>query len=346
MPKGFERVIYAPNIHVGGGEVLLVSLMKSLQEHPNTLYILDERMELPLSIKTPQNIMRVKHSFFSRLIAEIRLSNDIGDSGTILCLGNLPPFFSVKAYVVLFIQNRLLVDKEMLKNVSFFNRIKIMIQRMWLRYRNNSVQRVIVQTRTMQNLILEAQGRQADVLPFFDISSMSRDSNIESITQKYDYIYVASGDPHKNHRNLILAWVEMAKKGHYPSLCLTIKEASFNRLVAWICDMKDKYQLNIHMVGEIAHARISDYYKASSALVYPSYTESFGLPLIEAANFGMPIFASNLDYVKDVVVPTKTFDPDSPISIMDAVISNNAGGIAKLAINLLTPEEFIAEVFG
>jgi len=343
--SGFDKVIYAPNIHTGGGEVLLVSLLELLQEHPNTLYIFDERMELPLSIKTPQNIIRIKHSFFSRLIAEIRLSNDVGDSGTVLCLGNLPPFFSVKADVVLFIQNRLLVDKEMLKNVSFLNRAKIMIQRMWLKYRNNSVQRVIVQTRAMQNLTSEAQDRQVDVLPFFDINSLQHDSETESVKQKYDYIYVASGDPHKNHRNLILAWVELAKRGYYPSLCLTLKETSSYKLVSWISYIKEKYQLNIYMVGEIAHKKIQDYYRASSALIYPSYTESFGLPLIEAASIGMPILASKLSYVHDVVEPTLTFDPNSPDSIMSAVMLN-ANASAKLSVKLVSPKEFISNVFG
>lgn len=78
------------------------------------------------------------------------------------------------------------------------------------------------------------------------------------------------------------------------------------------------------MVSEIVHTKIVDYYKASLALIYPSYRESFGLPLVEAAYLSMPLLASKRDHVEGFVFPTVLFDPDSPISIMNAVISNTA----------------------
>ena len=49
------------------------------------------------------------------------------------------------------------------------------------------------------------------------------------------------------------------------------------------------------------------------------FFESFGLPLLEAKFLGLPILASELDYVRDVVEPTETFDPESPVSISRAV---------------------------
>jgi len=36
-------------------------------------------------------------------------------------------------------------------------------------------------------------------------------------------------------------------------------------------------------------------------LVFPSYIETFGLPLIEASNFGLPILVSDLDYAREVI---------------------------------------------
>ena len=57
----------------------------------------------------------------------------------------------------------------------------------------------------------------------------------------------------------------------------------------------------------------------SRALIYPSTLESFGLPLIEARDAGLPILASELDYVRDTVDPEESFDPHSPISVARAV---------------------------
>ena len=54
-------------------------------------------------------------------------------------------------------------------------------------------------------------------------------------------------------------------------------------------------------------------------MIFPSTSESFGLPLVEAAHLGLPILAPELDYVRDVCSPVQTFDPTSPLSIARAV---------------------------
>ena len=37
-------------------------------------------------------------------------------------------------------------------------------------------------------------------------------------------------------------------------------------------------------------------------MLFPSYIETFGLPLIEAASFGIPILAADMDYAREVMV--------------------------------------------
>jgi len=83
-------------------------------------------------------------------------------------------------------------------------------------------------------------------------------------------------------------------------------------------------------------------YSSSSALIYPSLFESFGLPLVEANQYGLPIIASELDYVRDVVDPEETFDPNSSKSIYRSVkrflkINNDK-------TNVIEPAEFIKSV--
>jgi glycosyltransferase involved in cell wall biosynthesis len=69
----------------------------------------------------------------------------------------------------------------------------------------------------------------------------------------------------------------------------------------------------------LGRAEIDAAYRQSGALIFPSLTESFGLPLIEARGRDLPILAGELDYVRDVCVPVETFDPRSPRSIARAV---------------------------
>ena len=61
------------------------------------------------------------------------------------------------------------------------------------------------------------------------------------------------------------------------------------------------------------------YYRRVKALIYPSFFECFGIPMIEAKNFDLPIIAAELDYVRDLIKPAETFDPSSPRSIARAV---------------------------
>ncbi|MEY8216185.1 MAG: glycosyltransferase, partial [Colwellia sp.] len=80
-------------------------------------------------------------------------------------------------------------------------------------------------------------------------------------------------------------------------------------------------------------------YEASKALVFPSLRESFGLPLIEASSAGLPIIASELDFVRDVSCPVQTFDPSSPVSIARAIARFLEIRIESGVMN--TPDSFV-----
>lgn len=53
--------------------------------------------------------------------------------------------------------------------------------------------------------------------------------------------------------------------------------------------------------GIIKHDILLSYYKAAAALVFPSSIETVGLPLLEAAAFGLPVLAADVDYAHEVL---------------------------------------------
>lgn len=57
----------------------------------------------------------------------------------------------------------------------------------------------------------------------------------------------------------------------------------------------------ITYMGTLPYAEVSAMYQACDALVFPSYIETFGLPLIEAAMAGLPILAADLPYAREVL---------------------------------------------
>jgi glycosyltransferase involved in cell wall biosynthesis len=110
-------------------------------------------------------------------------------------------------------------------------------------------------------------------------------------------------------------------------------------LCAWIDEQKLQYGLNLEIIGFLSHDQIVQLYAQAQALIYPSQFESFGLPLIEARQVGLPVLAAELDYVRDVLDPEQSFDPNSPLSIARAV--RRYLGVSEFPMQLLDAAKFV-----
>jgi glycosyltransferase involved in cell wall biosynthesis len=130
---------------------------------------------------------------------------------------------------------------------------------------------------------------------------------------------VSDGAPHKNHRRLLQAWAILAGDGIYPTLALTLHPSRDKVLREEVVATSDRHSLRIRDLGQLPHQDLLRLYHRASALLFPSLAESFGIPLIEATEAGLPIIAPELDYVRDVCIPIETFDAHSPRSIARAV---------------------------
>lgn len=61
-----------------------------------------------------------------------------------------------------------------------------------------------------------------------------------------------------------------------------------------------KYHLNVIFGGPISREEVFEKY-ASSILLFPSYVESFGLPLLEARMTGTYVIASDTPYSREIL---------------------------------------------
>lgn len=336
-------LLHAPNIHVGGGLQLLKSLLR-VCPIPFVWGQLDSRIQGECLL--PDSIAQhwVKKSVWSRLRAEWRIYQRCAPDDTVLCLHGVPPLFRLRGRVVVLVQNRLLFDASSLKKYPIPTRVRLMVERRWVRTMSQKCDRYIVQTPSMARIVTRALGNQVtiSILPFTSKSLGAGYGSTGASFLQYDFVYIASGDSHKNHGNLLLAWLLLAEAGYMPSLALTVDEHSHPRLANEIAKQREQNGLNIVNLGKVDSANITALYKSSSALIFPSTVESFGLPLIEASQLGLPVLASELDYVRDVIEPIETFDPDSAISIARAVrrFLKDPEPIALVG----TAEEFMTEV--
>ena len=321
-----KLILNAVNIHQGGGAALLNPMLRALASlEIDTVAILDERMEVEPGLNvTNIAIKRVPPKVTQRFLSEWWISKTAQTDDVLLCLGNLPPLFKVRSSVYVFLQNRYLVDPVSLSAFSLKTRTRLALERLWVLFRWSSVDEFIVQTPSMQRLVQALMKGKVPVsmVPFVAdrIDYFRRlQSQPSAKGSKVSFVYVASGEPHKNHQNLILAWELLAKEDLYPSLHLTLNRQLFPKLCGWIETQTMKHQLNIINEGGMSLESVFELYGKVDAMVYPSTFESFGLPLIEARQQGLPILASELDYVRDVVDPEVSFDPSSPVSIARAI---------------------------
>jgi glycosyltransferase involved in cell wall biosynthesis len=334
-------IVHAPNVHVGGGRTLLLALLQSLDAKHGTRAILDTRLE---GDAIPEHIAayRVPPTLLGRLGAELTLKRLAQTDDVVLCFGNLPPLFRIRARSAVFIQNVYLLGQRSRSGFPFRTQMRIELERLWLRTRAHLASILVVQTPSMQRLVEGVLKQPALVAPF----RAARTADIAAVPtgdKRYDFIYVASGEPHKNHHTLIAAWRELARQGLTPSLCLTLAARRFPEACADIESARIRERLNIENVDPEVHAQgFENLYGASRALIYPSLMESFGLPLLEAQAMGLPVLAPELDYVRDILDPQEVFDPCSPRSIARAVMRHL--GQREPRSNVLSAESFVAKL--
>lgn len=338
MPRLF---IHAINVNNGGGAVLLCDLLQAIPLDINAVVQVDARMKIPANLAKNVQVDPVQPTLLGRLMAERRLAKIVGPNDKVLCFGNLPPLFRLRGDAVVFLQNRYLIDPYApLKALSLKQRIKLRLERTWLRRRRLNANRYIVQTPSMQRMTAQWLGVPVICKPF--IPSGTPEQTRKHARQQFDFLYVASGETHKNHAVLLDAWNVLASEGMFPSLALTLAPNCSPALCARVTQAATR-GLRIENLGVLSYERLLASYHLSGALIYPSKFESFGLPLIEANQAGLPVLAPELDYVRDVTDPDETFDPNSPISIANAV-KRFSRTKNKKKKTFLTSSEFLSEI--
>ena len=134
--------------------------------------------------------------------------------------------------------------------------------------------------------------------------------NVELVQeQKWDrefihFLYPATSFSYKRHQTILEALNVLKQRKstvvNKIKIHLTISKGD-STLIDWLID---KYNLQEQIVfeGVLPHETLLSYYKSSQGLLFPSIIETLGLPMLEAAAFGLPIIASDLDYAREVLI--------------------------------------------
>ncbi len=317
-------LIQASNIHIGGGATLLRPLLQASFEQKRKVWV-DSRFGLPTALAPGVTVSQVRPTIAARLQADAQVARQAAAGDVLLCLGNLPPIRRTACRTVVYLQNRYLVGPPALEGVPLRERVRLTIERQWLRKLVTHAHLFLVQTPSMQHAVCKHLNLEQDrvrVAPYLPGDASWPRSLAARMPVRDDddrpFLYVASGERHKNHRTLVQAWSRLAAEGIFPRLQLTLDQARFPLLSQWIEEQVRHHGLLVE-VNAATREDVPELYRKARALVYPSGFESFGLPLIEARQAGLPVLAPELDYVRDVLDPDESFDANSARSIARAV---------------------------
>jgi glycosyltransferase involved in cell wall biosynthesis len=330
-------VLHAPNVHTGGGLVLLQDLLR-VADIPLAFANLDSRAVHRLEVPQGAMVNAVRPSLWDRWRAEVLLARQALANDTVLCFHGMPPLLRIRGNVVVFLQNRFYLSLDPASSFAGRTRFRLPFERFICRLFKRNVDEYIVQTPYMERATRAWHGGKPSirVLPFLQLPA-----GIPRAAVRHDFIYVADGEAHKNHRNLVAAWILLAAEDIKPSLALTL-DSRFTNLLDDIAAACGRHGLKITNLGTMSRDELLHHYAACGALIFPSTSESFGLPLVEAALIGLPIIAAELDYVRDVCEPIETFDASSPISIARAV--RRFLGVSEHQQPVYSPRDFVREL--
>lgn len=339
--KNGRWMLHAPNLHTGGGLTLLRLLVDAMPAQLRHIQC-DARVRGKVDFPADVQVTYVAPTVWSRLCAEWRLRAMMHAEDGILCMHNLPPLFACKARAVVFVHNRLLVSDDSLEDYPWRTGLRLRVERLWLRTLSHHAALFMVQTESMASALRKTLGSAVpvEICPFAPVIEKTP----HATSPAYDYIYPAAGDAHKNHATLLMAWQHLARSGITPSLVLTVDPLRYPELAQEIEQLTREQGLNITNLGSLAPSEMAQLYQSARALIFPSRTESLGLPLLEAQSYGLPILAAERDYVRDIVTPTETFDPDSALSIARAVMRSE--GRSMLTATMQGASEFWHGLFG
>ncbi len=138
-----------------------------------------------------------------------------------------------------------------------------------------------------------------------------------------DLVYVSRLEhPAKNHLNLIDGYERFRRRSpRSPRLVLVGERWNGYQCILERVE-RSPFARDIEVTGFWAGS-LAGLYQRSSALIYPSLGEGFGLPLVEAMACGCPVFCSDIPVFHEVAGPAAAFFlPEDPESIASCLQQN------------------------
>lgn len=114
------------------------------------------------------------------------------------------------------------------------------------------------------------------------------------------FMMVGTLEPRKGHIEVLEAFDELWADGCDIALCLVGKPGWKMEVFVQRLQAHPKFGQRLHWLQHISDIDLHYAYSHAAALIQASHAEGFGLPLLEAARYGMPIVCSDIPVFREV----------------------------------------------
>lgn len=216
------------------------------------------------------------------------------------------PIFYRKKFIATLHDTILLEHKT--GKASTKNRLIYELKHFFFRYviqsQLQNAQAIITPTHTVKQSIIKLFGYSyADkIIPIYEgvnyaLQSVQENKSLETQFPDPFFIYVGNFYPHKNVETLVEAF---SKTKTDVKLILIGPEDFFSERVRELIQRLNQSD-RIVLFHTFSLENLVFFYKHAKALIHPSRSEGFGLPLVEAAYFGLPIIASDIEVFRELL---------------------------------------------
>lgn len=179
---------------------------------------------------------------------------------------------------------------------------------------------IITPTKTVRSQLLSYYGMKykSKIFPIYEGVGyeLTKASSNDALNNRFTfpfYIYVGNFYPHKNIKRLTSAFSQLKNN---PKLILIGPNDYFAKSLKKEIPSTE----NIMFYHNPTFADLVYFYTHAKALIHPSLSEGFGLPIIEAAYYNCPIIASNIAVFKELLADNYvSFNPLSIDHIFRAI---------------------------
>ncbi|WP_083915362.1 glycosyltransferase family 4 protein [Gilvimarinus chinensis] len=123
------------------------------------------------------------------------------------------------------------------------------------------------------------------------------------LKKQHYFLFVGTPEPRKNLPRLLKSYAEASRaQTNFPSLVIVGGHGwGGENLCALISQLNINSQ--VHRLGPVTEAQLASLYTNALSLVMPSLYEGFGLPIVEALQYGLPVLTSNSSSMPEIAGP-------------------------------------------